>query len=216
MLLSIYGGLWWHVCPGSAMVCGGTCVQVQLWSVVARVSRFSYGLWWQVCPGSAMVCGGTCVQVQLWSVLARVSRFSYGSFSAPAPDNAERVWDAMLRSASNSTMWQELELRLNECSVCQFLHKDLHYHPYKTHFTLSIITTISSSVFFFVCSIFTAPIIVIPTIRLNSSWYEHKPESQLVKGTIVLTFVHFFVQTARTIKTLLKKKSIQNPSCPGT
>jgi hypothetical protein len=51
-------------------------------------------------------------------------------FSVPAPDNLERVRDDMLRSPRRSAQRQGLTLRLNECSVRQILHKDLHYHPY--------------------------------------------------------------------------------------
>ena len=53
-------------------------------------------------------------------------------FSAPGPDSVERVRGAMLRSPRRSAQRQVLALRLNEWSVRRILHKDLHYHPYKT------------------------------------------------------------------------------------
>ena len=52
-------------------------------------------------------------------------------FSVPAPDNVERVRDAMLGIPRRSPQRQALALRLKECSVRLILHKDLHYHPYK-------------------------------------------------------------------------------------
>jgi len=37
----------------------------------------------------------------------------------------------MLRSLHRSVWQQAFALRLNECSILQILHTDLHYHPYK-------------------------------------------------------------------------------------
>jgi len=44
----------------------------------------------------------------------------------------EQVRDAALRgSPRRSARQQALTFRLNECSVCRILHKDLHYRSYK-------------------------------------------------------------------------------------
>jgi len=51
--------------------------------------------------------------------------------SVPAPDNVERVRDAMLRSPRRSAQQQAIALCLDEYSVRLILHKDLHYRPYK-------------------------------------------------------------------------------------
>ena len=51
-------------------------------------------------------------------------------FSAPTPDNVERVRDAMLRIPLRPARQTALALHLNECSVRRILHKDFHYHPY--------------------------------------------------------------------------------------
>ena len=52
-------------------------------------------------------------------------------FSVPAPDNVERVRDAMLRSPHRSAQRQAIALRLDEYSFRPILHKNLHYHPHK-------------------------------------------------------------------------------------
>jgi hypothetical protein len=52
-------------------------------------------------------------------------------FTASKPDNVEWVSDATLQSLCRSAWQPALALHLNECSLRQILHKDLHYHPYK-------------------------------------------------------------------------------------
>jgi hypothetical protein len=51
-------------------------------------------------------------------------------FSVPAPDNVQQVREAVLRSPRSSVRQQAHALHFNECSFCQILHKNLHYHPY--------------------------------------------------------------------------------------
>jgi len=100
------------------------------------VTAIHHGFCQQFQRRDAPCCNNLLLWVPKWRQEGSVkdSKPKGHPFSVPATD-MERVRDAMLRSLCRSAQQQALALRLNECSGHRILHKDMHYHPYKTQVT---------------------------------------------------------------------------------